>query len=420
MTESSKMAGIYQNAILTLSATSSVNVRSGIFRNATEPTHNVEGSGICIRRSFINTHKGILEGAATVNTKDFPGLRRGWTFQERVLSSRIVHVTLEELLWECCSPAQCECVLEHRGRYILNLGQQVRLRTIDWKSGSIGGSNDFWFRLVEEYSGREFTKQSDRLVAFSGIAKLFQQKTQLGPYFAGIWRGFLALSLTWFVVSRGAKRIRAPSWSWCSNHGRIRWHLGYHSHEGSPRFDLHDATMTPEGSDLTGPLTEGRIVISCLTTLVLVSSVEIHNVWIRVADSLLVFRADVYQWADEPQERAAMPEDDRIELGDELLCAEIYGITPRTDSKHRGKRGSKKYLAVWLVLKWHEIRSAWVRVGTLAFTDFSSRKRQSSYDSEYDLVRKVDTENQYGYTLNSIAEMGVLAERGVRREVAVV
>jgi hypothetical protein len=72
------------------------------------------------------------------------------------------------------------------------------------------------------------------------------------------------------------------------------------------------------------------------------------------------------------------------------------------------------------VLKWHEIRSAWVRVGTLAFTDLFSRKRQSAYYSRYDLIRKVDTENQYGYTLNSIAEMGLLAERGVRREVVVV
>jgi len=419
MTESSKMADIYQKAILTLSATSSASVRSGIFMNATETTYDVEGSEICIRRAYRDTHEGIFEGITNVNTESFPGLRRGWTFQERALSSRIVHATMEELAWECCSSTQCECSFERCKRHIshyLSL-RQVRLRTIDWRSGfSEASNNDLWLGLVEEYSGREFTKPSDRLVPFSGIAKLFQRKTELGPYFAGIWREFLALSLTWFVKSRGAKRISAPSWSWCSNHGLIRWHSGYNSHEGSPRFDLHDATMTPEGSDLMGPLTEGRIVLSCLTTLGLVSSVEIHNVWIRVADSLLVFRADVYQWADEPQERVAMPQDDRIELGDELLCAEIYG----ENGVRKGKKISKRGTAVWLVLKWHEIRTAWVRVGTLAFTDLSSHKTRSAHNSKYDLVRKVATQNHYGYTLNSLAEMGVLAERGVRREVVVV
>jgi hypothetical protein len=38
-----------------------------------------------------------------------PLLRRGWIFQERLLSPRMVYIGPDELIWECSDTSQCQC-----------------------------------------------------------------------------------------------------------------------------------------------------------------------------------------------------------------------------------------------------------------------------------------------------------------------
>ncbi|KAF4452762.1 hypothetical protein F53441_4474 [Fusarium austroafricanum] len=84
------------------------------------------------------------------------------------------------------------------------------------------GLQRVWHALLQEYMSRSLTFESDRLVAFAGIADLFQSHTQISPnsYLAGIWRHTLLQDLLW-TISDGRKvstpqKYRAPSWSWAS------------------------------------------------------------------------------------------------------------------------------------------------------------------------------------------------------------
>lgn len=56
-----------------------------------------------------------------------------------------------------------------------------------------------WMELVEVYTSRMLTKATDKLVAFSGVAKVFETLLHfpLGGYYAGLWRAYLCLHLCW-------------------------------------------------------------------------------------------------------------------------------------------------------------------------------------------------------------------------------
>jgi hypothetical protein len=99
-----------------------------------------------------------------------------------------------------------------------------------------------WHRVVEEYTRRKLTLQSDKLVAISGIARWFEKKVILDPkpdsdleprsYFAGVWQQNLMADLLWTACyntasdTRHAANYRAPSWSWASMDGPVEYTSG--------------------------------------------------------------------------------------------------------------------------------------------------------------------------------------------------
>ncbi|OIW25310.1 hypothetical protein CONLIGDRAFT_636372 [Coniochaeta ligniaria NRRL 30616] len=75
-----------------------------------------------------------------------------------------------------------------------------------------------WFAIVQNYSARKLTCQTDKLVAISGIARRMSLLLQGDPYVAGLWKSTIIPCLLWSVPQSG-RRIsekRAPSWSWAS------------------------------------------------------------------------------------------------------------------------------------------------------------------------------------------------------------
>lgn len=75
-----------------------------------------------------------------------------------------------------------------------------------------------WFAIVQNYSARRLTCQTDKLVAISGIARRMSILLQGDPYVAGLWKSTIIPCLLWSVPQSG-RRIsekRAPSWSWAS------------------------------------------------------------------------------------------------------------------------------------------------------------------------------------------------------------
>jgi hypothetical protein len=111
--QSALMSEIYQNAILTLAATSSNGDNEGCCARNSQRTPALEVTlpddvGAC--RIAVRKPLNHFDTQTTESLIDhFPLLTRGWAFQERLLSPRVLHICESELVWECREASACEC-----------------------------------------------------------------------------------------------------------------------------------------------------------------------------------------------------------------------------------------------------------------------------------------------------------------------
>ncbi|KZM27968.1 hypothetical protein ST47_g880 [Ascochyta rabiei] len=112
-TKSAKMADIYQGAYITLSATASSGDAYGCFAFTPQSLNDVEiqlPDGL--RPIKIAVYKAVIhwdEDTPRAMRDRFLLMTRGWAYQERLLSRRVLHLIKTELVWECRSLVTCEC-----------------------------------------------------------------------------------------------------------------------------------------------------------------------------------------------------------------------------------------------------------------------------------------------------------------------
>ena len=150
---------------------------------------------------------------------------RGWTFQERLLSPRTIHFG-KQLYWECCFwrasttfPQTVDYPGQFPNDFVLRFKQLIPNQT----QNVAGNLHRLWCSVIRDYSGRDFTRPSDRLIALSGVAERLQYIYSLGndDYLYGLWKPCLPEQLLWAV--EGSQRASldqtnaGPSWSWASH-----------------------------------------------------------------------------------------------------------------------------------------------------------------------------------------------------------
>lgn len=82
-----------------------------------------------------------------------------------------------------------------------------------------------WKHIIGAYTRCDaLTKEPDKLVAVSGVAKAFSKYLEC-EYYAGLWDRFLLWDLLWDVEGKRQRlqSYHAPSWSWASFDGENRW-----------------------------------------------------------------------------------------------------------------------------------------------------------------------------------------------------
>jgi hypothetical protein len=227
------MSAVYGNAALTIAAAGASNVHEGIFRKInTEPDRAAQipydlpdgNTGI----AFV-TFEPVDQGGSRINE---PLNTRGWTFQERILSHRVVLFYKDQLSWDCTSTLinsngplnpHIRYNQDSPGRYSDYVVS--RALTDNCEKTRLKEDSDYWRTLVEFYSHRQLTDTSDKLKAISGIAQLIKSKTN-DSYLAGLWLSGLRNQLFWHTTDPKEKRqdeYRAPTWSWASVDGQIRF-----------------------------------------------------------------------------------------------------------------------------------------------------------------------------------------------------
>ncbi|KAI1456240.1 HET-domain-containing protein [Annulohypoxylon moriforme] len=241
--ESAEMASIYHNAYLTIAATRSSSGNGGLITKT--PDFEVSGTtpdGEEYYLVFREKMDHVLWRDST--TSQFPLMNRAWVFQERILSTRVLHFGYQELFFECATTACCECgyigFLDYTTKEIsmpnLKTMYSAALNsTTRTKSGK--QSNKLWIKkaryyvgrtwrsLIMDYTALDLTIPSDRLPALGGVAKTFAEKRG-SSYLAGLFEDSLIDDLLWNTFDCKSPRLskwRAPSWSWAS----IETHVSY-------------------------------------------------------------------------------------------------------------------------------------------------------------------------------------------------
>lgn len=230
--EAAQMACYYQQTILTICAPSSTSSRGMLAPRLERPFQSL------LRLPYRNSN--IQEGCFYLyrpthrssqlylnDVRESELLSRGWIFQEWFLSRRIIYYTPQELFFEC----QAETPRSER-QQMMNVthAHDLALRMQFRTSGF-----DHWYRLIESYSKTNLTRpEKDHIVALFGIAQEFREVIKANTkapkmvsleYVSGLWLEDLHYGLLWQTTDQEQKvcNCGAPSWSWASQLGEVRW-----------------------------------------------------------------------------------------------------------------------------------------------------------------------------------------------------
>lgn len=232
------MASIYAGAHITIAATGAENNRAGLFVDGNQtatwvPCPYGEGKSLdlYLRKAIPHAlfwEEDVVPDQDPKDDPRLPLLARGWVYQERILSPRVLHLTRDELVWECMQNSDC----------------------------------DAWHDIVTGYTSKHLTYEKDRLPALSGLARRFGQMKPGVAYLGGLWRDSLGLDLLWFIAGRVKSEvidIRLPSWSWASVTGKVCYN--YDEKIDKIAMEILQAECDVLGSDPTGEIRSGKIVL---------------------------------------------------------------------------------------------------------------------------------------------------------------
>jgi hypothetical protein len=241
------MADIYENAYVTIAATSASDSTKGFLSPRTVNMRTYR-----LPAWFPNHDDGsqprILAVWHEYHTTNDPLYTRAWCFQEWILPKRLLSFGKNDVQFLCQEQWKCECA--HRKAF-LNAPEEVRKGVFQAlkESNEVPAVYRKWKEMVSNYQSRYITHHTDRLMAVAGISKKFQQFLKNDVYFAGLWQGDLLDQLSWVAQrynERDAERAdnfttiteRAdatescfPSWSWASVEYPIDWKRTYDAGE---------------------------------------------------------------------------------------------------------------------------------------------------------------------------------------------
>lgn len=265
--ESSKMAQIYSTSYITIGAAHAKDSNGGcfFFREEYQRYHEIRGNHANGIPNSIYVRKRIhMRGSTIEEDKDSPVmLSRGWTFQERSLSPRIVLFGAQEMFYECKTASLCECKI---GQTATTTEPNFRTDFSKARSGDRQQVVGFWHQLVKRYSSLNLTFISDRLPAISGLAHQFRERNGRPgtQYLAGIWSHSLIEDLQWIVISSDPPKLGqyvAPSWSWISAGSACRYEERDSIITSSLQPEILEMSCTPRTSDPCGEVEAGHLVL---------------------------------------------------------------------------------------------------------------------------------------------------------------
>ncbi|KAI0378877.1 heterokaryon incompatibility protein-domain-containing protein [Hypomontagnella monticulosa] len=311
--EAATMAYVYTNSYCNISATADECKQDGLFhtRRSMSSSHEIvtsDWSGVPFQgvneqedQDTKSSHESaarhvenyvLFDGGFWVDRVDTQELyTRGWIFQEQQLAPRVLHFGPDQLLWECNTLKASEsyplglpdeemsrefAIWDHptastmRSAHIQSIPESENLPTAGNPWGSWTAS------IINFYSRLQLTSAADRLIALSGVARVYH-KRHPGHYLAGHWKEDLLHSLHWQregvdhinTCPRApfhrpeafqASRYVAPSWSWASLDGPVLFFDRWDTDRSIKTAEFIDGDVSLVGSDPFGAIEDGYLL----------------------------------------------------------------------------------------------------------------------------------------------------------------
>lgn len=246
-TQASKMRDLYEKATITLVPVDASSADQGFLAKRHQhyisvPWHLKDLSPDASRDDACQVSLSVSWDPLNDRLRG-PWSERGWTLQEGLLPKRLLFFCSTQMVWKCCEEVVYErgektvpmhdiqnTFWEEGGRNYWGFDLFTKFQLMPWYI-AIPNHNlhaekyRLWYELVEEFTTRVLTYQSDRLVAISGLATKYQAMLGGDQYLAGFWRADIIRGLLWHVSGqkifdeltlRGVlgDRYDSPSWSW--------------------------------------------------------------------------------------------------------------------------------------------------------------------------------------------------------------
>lgn len=284
-----KMSMIYEGAYLVIAADRALNTDTGFLqdrnlsRRIVTPYGNAqeavipalilaEGDDLDFIHNYFDTRTSV--SAMDSTSKSNPVFRRAWCFQERLLARRVLHVTAQELIWECRTSIDCECGrlkdIAVKGLPTLrrSFGTLYANEATETSNTDTHISLRHWHHNVQWYSGCALSFAQDRLLAISGVARLLQSPL-FGSYLAGLWECALPQELAWrskhddLSINTRDQVFVAPTWSWASIKGPVQWDDDVETNVLMNFAEVVSIHCEATDDDVFGRLRGGKLTLRC-------------------------------------------------------------------------------------------------------------------------------------------------------------
>jgi hypothetical protein len=272
--EAALMGWYYKNALVTISAAHGTNSEAGLFKPRDYLSTRPCELEICTAGTWQHSHAYLRDTSFQISKsslssayRPLPVHNRAWILQEQLLSTRTLTYSNSGISWRCQMmrfderaplAMSIEAFINDKPQGLVTRGgdpREVESTTAEiqrnWifprqmntsEGGSEGKREVFhgrdccgheddhfikdWACVVQDYTSRGMTRQSDKLVAIRGVADVFAT-LRSAKYTAGIWNSSeksLVQGLLW-TSSRPGERLLdvAPSWSWASVQCEVGW-----------------------------------------------------------------------------------------------------------------------------------------------------------------------------------------------------
>jgi hypothetical protein len=190
--EAGKMASIYRHSLFTISALQAKSSDGGLFVKRHTRPHAVFQSPLTGKGK--PKYMGIRLAMPSFNDemRSSSVASRGWVYQEKVLSTAILHYGANQTFWECRSRVMSESANQvgHKNEALAYFFEQSIVMA-GFEDELMDG---VWEGVVSNFTKKEFTIKTDKLVAILGVASRFGS---LANFAAGMCHPFVTKHLLW-------------------------------------------------------------------------------------------------------------------------------------------------------------------------------------------------------------------------------